>query len=128
MIAVLGYIFPAYVGTFGDIDLSFSEKVKFSDVPLGLQALFKIPTLGLFQILLFIGILETQFPNVNGDYGTGYFGKFLDEPLKSKKIAVEISNGRLAMLAILGLFAQDVVSDGHPFDGPQFPETSFTYL
>jgi len=128
MIAVIGYCVPQYIGTFGDVYLSTSEKVKFSDVPLGLQAIFKIPTLGLFQILLFIGILETQFPSVNGDYGTGYFGQSLEEPVKSKKLAVEISNGRLAMLAILGLFAQDVVSGGKPFDGPQFAEATFQSL
>merc|ERR1719241_32669 len=74
MIATIGYVFPEKIGTFGDLKLSFSEGVKFSDVPNGVQALFKIPALGLLQILLLIGILETQFPNVNGDYGTGYFG------------------------------------------------------
>merc|ERR1712072_270783 len=91
MIATIGYVFPEKIGTFGDLKLSFSEGVKFSDVPNGVQALFKIPTLGLLQILLLIGILETQFPNV-----------------------------RLAMLSIMGLLAQDVVSQGAPFDGPQF--------
>lgn len=50
MIAVIGYCVPQYIGTFGDIYLSSSEKVKFSDVPNGLQAIFKIPTLGLFQV------------------------------------------------------------------------------
>ncbi|KAJ1453885.1 chlorophyll a/b-binding protein domain-containing protein [Pelagophyceae sp. CCMP2097] len=128
MIAVVGYCVPQFVGTFGDVYLSTSEKVKFADVPNGVQALFKIPTLGLLQILLFIGILETQFPNQRGDYGTGYFGQFLEEPVKSKKLSVEISNGRLAMLAIMGLFFQDVVSKGHPFDGPQFELGTFTSL
>mmetsp|Transcript_942 Transcript_942/g.2698 ORF Transcript_942/g.2698 Transcript_942/m.2698 type:complete len:212 (-) Transcript_942:248-883(-) len=127
MIAVIGYCVPGFIGTFGDTYLSFSEKVKFSDVPNGLQAIFKIPTLGVFQILLFIGILETQFPNENGDYGTGYFGQSLEEPIKSKKLAIEISNGRLAMLAILGLMVQDVVTNGNPFE-IQSTITSYTAL
>merc|ERR1712118_330251 len=70
MIATIGYVVPEKIGTFGDLKLSFSEDVKFEDVPNGVQALFRIPTLGLLQILLLIGILETQFPNVNGDYGS----------------------------------------------------------
>mmetsp|Transcript_15213 Transcript_15213/g.49570 ORF Transcript_15213/g.49570 Transcript_15213/m.49570 type:complete len:128 (+) Transcript_15213:433-816(+) len=127
MLAVIGYCVPAFIGTFGDTYLSFSEKVKFSDIPLGYQAMFKLPTLGVFQILLFIGLLETQFPNVNGDYGTGYFGQFLEEPIKSKKLAVEISNGRLAMLGILGLLVQDVVTGGSPFE-VQSTVTSYTAL
>ena len=45
-----------------------------------------------------------------GDYGTGYFGQSLEEPLKSRKLAMEIANGRLAMLGIMGLLAQDVVA------------------
>merc|ERR1719191_1031247 len=129
MIATIGYVFPEKIGTFGDLKLSFSEGVKFSDVPNGVQALFKIPTLGLLQILLLIGILETQFPNANGDYGTGYFGRSLEEPEKSRKLAIELSNGRLAMLAIMGLLAQDVVTQGQPLAiSAKFPEGTFQSL
>merc|ERR1719258_955615 len=129
MIATIGYVFPEKIGTFGDLKLSFSEGVKFSDVPNGVQALFKIPALGLLQILLLIGILETQFPNVNGDYGTGYFGRSLEEPEKSRKLAIELSNGRLAMLAIMGLLAQDVVTQGQPLAiSAKFPEGTFQSL
>jgi hypothetical protein len=129
MIATIGYVVPEKIGTFGNLKLSFSEDVKFEDVPNGVQALFKIPTLGLLQILLLIGILETQFPNVNGDYGTGYFGRSLEEPEKSRKLAIELSNGRLAMLAIMGLLAQDVVTQGQPLAvSAKFPEGTFQSL
>ena len=126
MIATIGYVVPEKFGTFGDIKLG--GDVKFSDVPNGVQALFKIPAVGLLQILLLIGILETQFPNENGDYGTGYFGQSLEEPLKSRKLAIELANGRLAMLAIMGLLAQDVVTGGHPLAGPNFGEGGFVSL
>jgi hypothetical protein len=129
MIATIGYVVPEKIGTFGNLKLSFSEDVKFEDVPNGVQALFKIPALGLLQILLLIGILETQFPNVNGDYGTGYFGRSLEEPEKSRKLAIELSNGRLAMLAIMGLLAQDVVTQGQPLAiSAKFPEGTFQAL
>ena len=126
MIATIGYVVPEKFGTFGDIKLG--GDVKFSDVPNGVQALFKIPAVGLLQILLLIGILETQFPNENGDYGTGYFGQSLEEPPKSRKLAMEIANGRLAMLGIMGLLAQDVVTGGHPLAGPNFGEGGFVSL
>jgi len=120
-------LFFTQVGTFGDVYLSTSEKVKFSDLPVSASAIFKVPTLGLAQMLLFVGLLETQFPNVNGDYGTGYFGQSLEEPVKSKKLAIELSNGRLAMLAIAGLLAHDYVTGGHPFD-VQFTTVTYTSL
>jgi len=126
MIAVVGYCVPQYLGTFGDIKLG--GDVKFSDVPNGVEALFKVPALGLLQILLLCGILETQFPNFNGDYGTGYFGQSLEEPVKSRKLAIELSNGRLAMIAISGLLFADVASGGMPFDGPQFETATFQAL
>ena len=126
MIATIGYVVPEKFGTFGDIKLG--GDVKFSDVPNGVQALFKIPAVGLLQILLLIGILETQFPNFNGDYGTGYFGQSLEEPVKSRKLAIELSNGRLAMIAISGLLFADVASGGMPFDGPQFETATFQAL
>merc|ERR1719371_162408 len=40
-IAMIGYVVPEKFGTFGDIKLG--GDVKFSDVPNGVQALFKVP-------------------------------------------------------------------------------------
>jgi light-harvesting complex I chlorophyll a/b binding protein 1 len=60
--------------------LSPSHDVYFDDVPLGLGAINVVPILGWIQIIIFIGILETQVfiqreaKAMPGDYGTGYFG------------------------------------------------------
>ena len=45
-----------------------------------------------------------------GDYGVGFptfVGKVSDPTAKSTKLAAELSNGRLAMMAIIGMFFQD---------------------
>ena len=54
-----------------------------------------------------------------GDYGVGFptfVGKVSDPTAKSTKLAAELSNGRLAMMAIIGMFFQD----GFPVVGGQF--------
>merc|ERR1719271_2150034 len=91
-IGISDNISPEQFQRYREVEQKLGGVVKFSDVPNGVQALFKIPAVGLLQILLLVGILETQFPNENGDYGTGYFGQSLEEPLKSRKLAMEIAN------------------------------------
>merc|ERR1719206_151972 len=111
MAASIGYIVPNYY-TFPGF-LSPSEGVKFEDVPNGLAALGKVPALGWVQIIFFAGIVEGAF-GVTDDYKTGnpgdYGWKLLtsDDPAeKEKKLAAEVANGRLAMVAIIGMFFQD---------------------
>merc|ERR1712039_387806 len=97
--------FPGY--------LSPSEGVKFADVPNGFAALSKVPALGWVQIVFFAGIMEGAF-GVTDDYKTGTPGDYgwkvltSDDPAeKEKKLAAELANGRLAMVAIIGMFFQD---------------------
>jgi hypothetical protein len=117
MIAVVGYLtsaagirFPGY--------LSVGENVKFSDVPAGLAAFAAVPKTGLVQIALFVAVLEilqrdafglAEFP---GDYRNGYidFGwdKF-DDATKLKKRAIELNNGRAAMMGIWGLVTHEMM-------------------
>merc|ERR1712100_470973 len=77
--------------------------------------------LGIFQIVLFAGLIETMVYNeqVNdepGNYGAGFLGlrsvgitasKISDPEVRKKRLNAELANGRLAMMAIIGMFFQD---------------------
>merc|ERR1712014_555084 len=90
MYACIGYIAPEYFRWPGE--LSPSEGIKFTDVPNGLGAFSKVPFLGWLQILAFCGALET----------TGWTFK-KDPSQRVRKLNAELANGRLAMIAILGM-------------------------
>jgi light-harvesting complex I chlorophyll a/b binding protein 1 len=125
MYATMGYITPYYYKLPGD--LSPSQGIKFADVPLGLAAISKVPGLGWVQIIFFIGLIEgsgffqktpvsaswqkdaTQ-EGEPGNYGVGFptfLGKVADPAERAKKLSAELANGRLAMMAIIGMFFQD---------------------
>merc|ERR1712061_288368 len=111
MAATIGYIVPYYYKFPGF--LSPSAGVKFADVPNGLAALGKVPALGWVQIVFFAGIVEGAF-GVTDDYKNGTPGDYgwkvitSDDPAENeKKLAAELANGRLAMVAIIGMFFQD---------------------
>merc|ERR1711972_890028 len=109
-------------------DLSPSLDLKFTDVPNGLAALSKVPIAGWVQILGFCGFLEatgwtfsksanigfmrdaTQ-DNEPGNYGLGFLGAFgllsVKPELRQRKLQAELANGRLAMVAILGMLFQN---------------------
>eukprot|EP00931_Biecheleriopsis_adriatica_P003109 TRINITY_DN1043_c1_g1_i12.p1 TRINITY_DN1043_c1_g1~~TRINITY_DN1043_c1_g1_i12.p1 ORF type:complete len:164 (+),score=32.93 TRINITY_DN1043_c1_g1_i12:40-492(+) len=130
MLACLGYITQQFVQFPGY--LSPSSGIKFADVPNGLNGVTKVPAVGWFQYTVFCGICELwlmhQVPeNPPGklctrlwgegatNYGYGSIGvpnylggKSIDDPeLKKKKLNAELANGRLAMMAIIGMFFQD---------------------
>jgi hypothetical protein len=110
----------------GSIDLEGND---FDEFPDGLAALFgpdAIPQAGLGQIVLFIGILELfvmkdvtgtgefkgDFRNGALDFGWDTFG----EKTKLKKRAIELNNGRAAMMGILGLMMHEQI-EGNPVIG-----------
>merc|ERR1712216_302816 len=133
MYATIGYIVPEYFKFPGY--LSPSQGIKFSEVPNGLAALSKLPVLGGAQIIAFAGLIETtgffqaksttdgrgpregQFSMKDstetaepGNYGVGFpnfLGKVEDPEARKTKLAAELANGRLAMMAIIGMFFQD---------------------
>jgi len=131
MYACIGYMTPEYFKFPGY--LSPSQDLMFKDVPNGLAALSKLPLLGGAQIVAFAGIIETTgfFSGQStdgrgprglgqmcdstesgepGNYGIGFpnfIGKVADPAERQSKLAAELANGRLAMMAIIGMFFQD---------------------
>jgi len=109
MLATIGYIVPEYFRFPGF--LSPSQGIKFADVPNGLAALSKVPGFGWVQIVFFAGVIEGNFEFSGKTGGPGEFGwKVItsDDPEeKKKKLSAEIANGRLAMMAIMGMLFQD---------------------
>merc|ERR1719429_682608 len=116
MLATIGYMVPEYVKLPGY--LSPSMEVKFEDVPNGLGALSKVPVAGWAQIFAFVGAIELGYNKQTGEpgnYGKGFLGlgsvglsvSIEDPEVRVKKLAAELANGRLAMVAIIGMFFQD---------------------
>merc|ERR1712159_271205 len=111
MMATMGYITPEITGKLPGY-LSPSAGLKFADIPNGLAAISKVPTLGWAQIAAYFGFCE--FSGGFEDYKSGTPGDYgwkvptsSDPAEKTKKLAAEIANGRLAMVAIIGMFFQD---------------------
>merc|ERR1711992_446522 len=89
--------------------LSPSAGLKFEDIPNGLGAISKVPAAGWLQILAYGAFCELSKEEASpgsGDYGFKVLTS--DDPeLKTKRLNAEIANGRLAMMAIIGMFFQD---------------------
>jgi hypothetical protein len=111
LLAAMGYITPEITGKLPGC-LSPTAGLKFALVPNGLAAISKVPAAGWAQILVYMAFCETsrdQTPGTAaaaGDFGFKVLIS-LDSAEKTKKLAAEIANGRLAMLAIIGMFFQD---------------------
>merc|ERR1719471_635201 len=111
MLATMGYITPEITGKLPGF-LSPSTGLKFADIPNGLAAISKVPALGWAQIVAYCAFCElSQDQSAGTAAASGDFGwKLLtssDPAEKTKKLSAEIANGRLAMVAIIGMFFQD---------------------
>ena len=91
--------------------LSPSAGLKFADIPNGLAAVSKVPVAGWAQIAAYFGFVE--FSGGFDDYKSGTPGDYgfkvltsSDPAEKTKKLSAELANGRLAMMAIIGMFFQ----------------------
>ena len=127
MLAFVGNLVPrAGIYLPGNIDFSGDS---FDSFPPGYAAISgpdAIPSAGVGQILAFIGFLElfvmkdvtgeAEFP---GDFRNGYidFGWDTFGPkTQLQKRAIELNNGRAAMMGILGLMMHEQI-DGNPVVG-----------
>ena len=117
MLATMGYITPEFAKWPGY--LSPTLGIKFADVPTGLAAISKVPIAGWTQMILWGAYCETSqdqsagTPGAAGDFGWKVLTSD-DAEKKKAKLAAELANGRLAMMAIIGMFFQahaSVVSD-----------------
>merc|ERR1712173_510909 len=84
----------------------------FADIPNGLAAVSKVPAVGWLQIVIYAGVCEASGWNERGAAPGDFLWKppllATDDPeLKTKRLNAELANGRLAMMAIIGMFFQD---------------------
>jgi len=111
MLAAMGYMTPEITGKFPGY-LSPSMKLQFTDIPNGLAALSKVPAVGWVQIIAYCGFCELSqdqspgTPASKGDFGFKVLTSKNPEQ-KTRKLNAELANGRLAMMAIIGMFYQD---------------------
>jgi len=116
--------FLGYLTTWSGIRLPGAlGDVPFTDIPAGHDAVFKVPTAGLLQILALCGFLEIAgFKQAEGSFPgdftaspfpVGYVGGETEEA-QYKLRAQELNQGRAAQMGVLALLVHEQL-DGKPF-------------
>ena len=114
MLGVVGYLVNK-AGIYLPGDISF-DGTKFSDLGSGWDASFAVPVAGALQVFAFVGFLELAVMKdiTGGDFVGDFRNDFIDfgwdsfdEDTKLQKRAVELNQGRAAMMGLLGLMVHD---------------------
>ncbi|CEM24695.1 unnamed protein product [Vitrella brassicaformis CCMP3155] len=113
MLAMIGYAVPYFFKFDGW--LATNPELKFADIPPGIDAVRAISAAGIAQLMFFIAFLDNIVFPVDSKYGIdvgpGFWWKGPEDPEQMKGYqSREINNGRLAMIGIMGLMVQDLVS------------------
>eukprot|EP00439_Symbiodinium_sp_Y106_P048808 s1886_g6.t1 len=111
----------AYAGDFGFKVLTSSdpaEKTKKLNAEIANGRLAMMAIIGWFQIFAYCGFVEFSSGLGEDAWGSkkagdvGWKPPFFsagDDETKNRRLAAELANGRLAMMAIIGMFFQDLV-------------------
>merc|ERR1712037_936543 len=116
----------------GPGEISPSLGVKFEDIPNGLAALSKVPGPGWLQIVAYCLYCESgpfgynADPNRKpGELGWRPIGLYTtDAEVRQRRLNAEIANGRLAMMAIIGMFFQDGLTGSAWGDWANYTESA----
>lgn len=124
MMAFLGFIVQQGLGHLPGY-ISPSQGIKFSDIPDGVAAITAVPALGWAQILWFVGLIELGPFSLDTMQEPGRFDFFkpgkennpngypgVTDENRDQKLTIELQNGRLAMLGVLGILMGDVTAPG----------------
>ena len=112
----------------GNIDYAGNSFASFPNGFAAISGPNAIPQAGLAQIIAFIGFLELFVMKSVEGTGNEFVGDFRNGSLdfgwdtfndqqKMKKRAVELNNGRAAMMGILGLMMHEQIGGSFPFVG-----------
>jgi len=107
MLATVGFVAP---GLFGKLPIAWTKDVSLNP----LEAQYQLPPEVVYQVAISIFIAESLRAqiiygkeNVPGDHGFDPFGWAPKDPEALKVMKTkEVLNGRLAMIAIVGMYAQ----------------------
>ena len=110
MLAILGHLVTtAGVRLPGDI----AYGTPFASMKTGLAAFDTIPAAGVFQIILFIGLIELGFGSIQDELEEYCSDKYSDIA-SERRMAIELNNGRAAQMGILALMVHEKL-DNNPY-------------
>ena len=122
MLGVVGYLTTAAGVRLPGL-ISY-DGTKFSDIPSGWEGSSSVPVAGALQVLAFVGFLELAVMKdiTGGEFVGDFRNDFIDfgwdsfdEETKLQKRAVELNQGRAAMMGLLALMVHDKLGNVSDF-------------